>query len=337
MQLLDGRGTLPVVAARRPDLILLDVNLRLSADGFELCRQLKLRDDTRFAHVVLVSGISLERSEEEARATAAGAQSILRKPFTPEELQSAIDRCAASRLGSGEQGGVSDVPAKVIVVDDDAQWLALASLWLKGAGCSVVQCATRAEAMRLIEEEKPDCVIMDFDLGDSLADALCCEIRARREWKHIQVIGHSAYPQARNRMLELGADQFVEKTPDPARLLASVKAALRRRQWEKGVLANGDLRLDPTVREVVWNSTAARLSEEQFNFLYLLVVRADHWVPLSELDSGLGRKFSVAAANQLASRLRQSLPVGIRQRIRFHKQLGWTYQRSTSCQPTRKP
>ena len=71
----------------RPSLVVLDVGLP-GMSGLEFCRELKKRSVYDSPRVILLTGA--ETSAEEARA--AGADSLLRKPFSPLDLLSAIDR-----------------------------------------------------------------------------------------------------------------------------------------------------------------------------------------------------------------------------------------------------
>jgi len=70
----------------RPALVVLDVNLPWSS-GLAFCKELKSRTAFGSPHVVLLTGG--ETSGDEARA--AGADVLLRKPFSPLDLMGAID------------------------------------------------------------------------------------------------------------------------------------------------------------------------------------------------------------------------------------------------------
>jgi putative two-component system response regulator len=83
------------IEARRPDAIVLDVNLP-GVDGLSFCRRLKHDRDTRDIPVVILSGSDGGTADE---ALAAGAEAFLRKPFSPLELLAIVERIAGGLYG----------------------------------------------------------------------------------------------------------------------------------------------------------------------------------------------------------------------------------------------
>ncbi len=78
-----GELAMSAIDAGVPDLVLLDVHMA-GMDGFEVCRQLKARDDTRLVPIVVVTGTGTALDVVEALR--AGAVDYILKPFRSEEL-----------------------------------------------------------------------------------------------------------------------------------------------------------------------------------------------------------------------------------------------------------
>jgi len=83
------------IAARKPDVLVLDVSMP-GMSGLELCRALKDDPATRDIAVVLLTGSEAGTPEQ---AQKAGADAFLRKPFSPLELLSMVERLAGGRFG----------------------------------------------------------------------------------------------------------------------------------------------------------------------------------------------------------------------------------------------
>ena len=79
----DGASALAACAAIHPDLILLDV-LMPGMDGFEVCKRIKARPETRLTPVVLITGLS--DTEDRIKGINAGADDFLSKPIDLNEL-----------------------------------------------------------------------------------------------------------------------------------------------------------------------------------------------------------------------------------------------------------
>ncbi|AWK87420.1 PP2C family protein-serine/threonine phosphatase [Azospirillum thermophilum] len=79
----DGTDGLARVESFKPDLILLDLMMP-NVDGFEMCR--RLRADPRWKTLPILVQSSLNRSEDRARAFAAGATDYVGKPLNASEL-----------------------------------------------------------------------------------------------------------------------------------------------------------------------------------------------------------------------------------------------------------
>jgi two-component system, cell cycle response regulator DivK len=79
----DGEVALTAVKARRPDLILMDIQLPL-IDGYEVTRRIKADPDLKDIPIIVVSSYALSGDEPKARA--AGCDAYVTKPYSPRHL-----------------------------------------------------------------------------------------------------------------------------------------------------------------------------------------------------------------------------------------------------------
>ncbi len=89
----DGDDALDAAERVRPDLILLDINMPRK-DGYEVCRILRKREHMAGTKVIMLTakGQALERK----KGLEVGADEYVTKPFSADELLSAIRTCLDS-------------------------------------------------------------------------------------------------------------------------------------------------------------------------------------------------------------------------------------------------
>jgi two-component system cell cycle response regulator DivK len=78
-----GEEAVTVAEAQVPDLILMDIQLP-GIDGYEATRRIKANPRLRAIPLIVVTSYAL--SGDEAKATAAGADAYVSKPFSPRAL-----------------------------------------------------------------------------------------------------------------------------------------------------------------------------------------------------------------------------------------------------------
>lgn len=83
----NGLEAWDVIRRENPDMILTDVMMP-HKNGFELCREVKTHDETRFIPVVMVT--ALGKKEDRIKGLEAGADDFLTKPFNELELRTRV-------------------------------------------------------------------------------------------------------------------------------------------------------------------------------------------------------------------------------------------------------
>jgi two-component system cell cycle response regulator DivK len=83
----NGADALTAVANRRPDLILMDIQLPIM-DGYETTRRLKADPNTKSIPVIVVTSYALSGDESKARNS--GCDAYVTKPYSPRALLAKI-------------------------------------------------------------------------------------------------------------------------------------------------------------------------------------------------------------------------------------------------------
>lgn len=80
-----GREALRMAETTHPDLVLMDVQLRGSLDGFATAAEVQ-----RIRHLPIIFVTAFGNGEAQRRAKAASPYGFLSKPYRPEDLQAAV-------------------------------------------------------------------------------------------------------------------------------------------------------------------------------------------------------------------------------------------------------
>lgn len=97
----EGKPAVSWVRDHSPDLILLDLLLP-DIEGFEICEILKLEKETNLIPIVMIT--ALTAPEDKIRGLKVGANQYLTKPFTAEDLHSAIQNAFSWREEIRQKG-----------------------------------------------------------------------------------------------------------------------------------------------------------------------------------------------------------------------------------------
>lgn len=119
---------------------------------------------------------------------------------------------------------------RVLLVEDDPGSAALVRAFLESPGRTVDHADSAAGAERLLTENRYDVLILDLILGDRDGRDLLIQVRAAPDTSEVPVVVLSAAEGmvARAECIALGADDFVEKPPDPGELRATVADLITR-------------------------------------------------------------------------------------------------------------
>lgn len=227
---------------------------------------------------------------------------------------------------------------RILLVDDDCEWVSLVRLWLAQAGFNEVSVAETAHgALRAITADVPDCLILDLGLPDGEGLKVAEQVRVMPDAGGVPIIILTSQHEERVRGLAHGADHFVRKQPDGTELIATLNALFRRRDLDLGLRRFGDVALRPEEGEVFLSGRrAASLSPKAAALLLALLERAPSPVSREELSSHLqGQDDSETsrALDVMLTRLRSSLPDELAKRIRAVRGFGYVYVAPSASPP----
>jgi DNA-binding response OmpR family regulator len=169
--------------------------------------------------------------------------------------------------------------ASILVVEDETAMNDLIRTELEAEGHVVRQAHDGPSAIRLVQEDPPQLVILDWMLPGLDGLSVCRQLRQNYLMPIIMLTARSEEVD-RVLGLEVGADDYLVKPFGVRELLARTRAALRRVDLEAkrghaegGVdqaVVHGALRLDPTSHSATLEGVELALTPKEFELLELL-------------------------------------------------------------------
>jgi two-component system, OmpR family, KDP operon response regulator KdpE len=175
----------------------------------------------------------------------------------------------------------------VLAVDDEAGILRLMKLELTGQGFRVITAGNGEDALKLVEEQRPDVVLLDVIMPEMTGIEVMRRIREQMNIPIVMVTAKDS-DQDKVRGLELGADDYIVKPFSPEELGARIRAVLRRAvgsQATDRVIKVEDVEIDLNRRLVSRNGEVISLTRTEWLLLQYLAANAGKVMLNAELLS----------------------------------------------------
>ena len=212
------------------DCVIVDVDLP-EMKGYEAVQILK----TINPKIQIIITAAKNSLEQEAKVREQDIFYYYIKSFDREELRLAVDS-AFKKLGKVKEVPKMNQPAKILIVDDDADYAQATRIILEKNRYKVAVAQNGTEAMDKIKQFKPDLIILDI-MMDRLDDGftICYKLKHDANLKNIPVFtissitektGFKFSPKTDGEYFE--ADDYAEKPIEPGDLLKRVEALLKK-------------------------------------------------------------------------------------------------------------
>ena len=217
---VDGFDALSKVADHQPDIVFVDIMMpRL--DGYQTCSLIKHNKVFRSIPVIMLS--SKDGLFDRARGRIVGSEHYLTKPFTREELLSAIETHVTRAPDSG-----GTPVALVLIVDDSPTDVHVMQKALEQHGFRTAAAADGSEGLRLAREMHPDLILMDIVMPGVNGFQATRELANDPQTRKIPVIMVTSKSQESDRVwgLRQGAVDYLVKPVATEQLVRKAQAAI---------------------------------------------------------------------------------------------------------------
>jgi two-component system phosphate regulon response regulator PhoB len=173
----------------------------------------------------------------------------------------------------------------ILVVEDEEDILALIHYNLTREGFRSTCATSGEEALRIVQKDPPDLVILDLMLPGIDGLEVCRTLKSQAETRSVAVLMVTAKGEESDVVagLEMGADDYVTKPFSPRILIARARAVLRRNKGgeeaaeQSEVIKAAGLLIHPGRNEVLVDGQSVELTYTEFRVLQFLASRPG-WV-----------------------------------------------------------
>lgn len=158
---------------------------------------------------------------------------------------------------------------KVLIVDDEDEIREIIRMNLELAGYECLEADDGEKAIRILESEILDIILLDIMLPKKDGFQIAEEIVK----KDIPIIFLTAKENVMDKVkgLKLGADDYIVKPFDSMELLARIEAVLRRRGKSDDSFKYKNVKVDFSQRTVAIDGEFIELTSQEFNLLEVLI------------------------------------------------------------------
>ncbi|QBE62305.1 EAL domain-containing protein [Pseudoduganella lutea] len=218
----DGEEGVAAALREQPDLIICDVHLP-KLDGYGVVTALKADPVTRRIPALAVTALAMVGDRE--RLLAAGFDGYIGKPIEPDSFVTQIESFLPGEMSPRQNDDI----ATILIVDDHVLNRQFLMTLLGFSGHRLMEAASGAEALKLMERDRPDLIISDILMPNMDGYEFVARVRDNPDTADVPIIFYTATYREREAVAvaqSCGVRWVLPKPSDPDVIMATVQEAL---------------------------------------------------------------------------------------------------------------
>ncbi|NNN06778.1 MAG: response regulator [Elusimicrobia bacterium] len=274
-----GDGAITIARKARPDGIMLDINLP-DMNGCRVLDLLKHHHSTRHIPVHVLSAIGDQGRL--ARLYRMGALACLRKPATKKGL---------SRTLTSLKDFIDRKLKKLLIIEDNDVRREAIAQFVGGDDIGVTTVSTGAEALKALQRETYDCMVLDLSLSDMTGFTLLDKVRKDASLRRLPVVVYTSKelsPHEEARLKNLAESVVITDAQSPETLLEETSLYLHRSEAN---MPDDKRRLIEKIRQEdpgLENKTVLIVDDDVRNIFALTCLLEQHKAKILNSESGKG-------------------------------------------------
>jgi len=217
-----------------PDLILMDIQLP-DMDGLSAVRIIRQAESTNHIPIVALTAYAMQGDEE--KALNAGCTGYITKPVKTKSFLNKINKYINQDVKehSDNQTQIRDHRHKILIVDDDPLNVKLLEANLSCEDYIVFSAHDGSAALEEVETIQPDLILLDIMMPGIDGYEVTRRLKTSAKTRDIPIILITSLTgiDDKNKGMQAGADEFLNKPVNTTELLARVKSLIRLKKYHE--------------------------------------------------------------------------------------------------------
>jgi two-component system cell cycle response regulator CtrA len=162
---------------------------------------------------------------------------------------------------------------KILIIEDDLLFVKKMEEFLEKNSIETNHSGTLEEALLKLKNKIYDCILLDLNLPDVNGKELIATLRRKKDYTPIIVLSACTEILKKTEVLDMGADDYINKPCHGSELLSRIKAVTRRANHKtaENIIQVGQLALDLRRRMVTIKGIDFPTTESEYKIIQLMV------------------------------------------------------------------